>query len=92
MAMMFRWYFAHTTRLALEGVTDRKVDFQVHCGPAMGAFNDWVRGTELELWRNRHVAEIAERLMYAAAELLNDRLESMSRPIVNSWQAVGPKA
>jgi trans-AT polyketide synthase/acyltransferase/oxidoreductase domain-containing protein len=78
LAMVFRSYFVHATRLAMQGVEDRKVDFQVHCGPAMGAFNQWVGGTALEPWRNRHVADIAEMIMNGAAQLLNDRFDAMS--------------
>jgi trans-AT polyketide synthase, acyltransferase and oxidoreductase domains len=73
MALVFRWYFIHTSRLALRGNSEDKVDYQIHCGPAMGAFNQWVLGTPLENWRNRHVDDIAERLMAAAAELLDRR-------------------
>ena len=39
----------------------------------MGAFNQWVKGTDLEPWRNRRVAVIAERLMHATAVMLSDR-------------------
>jgi trans-AT polyketide synthase/acyltransferase/oxidoreductase domain-containing protein len=53
------------------------VDYQIHCGPAMGAFNQWVKGTDLEDWRNRHVDEIAERLMRAAAQFLEGRFQAM---------------
>jgi trans-AT polyketide synthase/acyltransferase/oxidoreductase domain-containing protein len=77
MALIFRWYFGYSTRLALEGNTDQKVDFQVHCGPALGAFNQWVKGTPLENWRNRHVDEIAEKLLSETAELLNRRFYSL---------------
>jgi trans-AT polyketide synthase/acyltransferase/oxidoreductase domain-containing protein len=77
MALVFRWYFVHTMRLALNGSKDQQVDYQVHCGPALGAFNRWVKGTELENWRNRHVDVIAEQLMRAAAELLGNRLQSL---------------
>jgi trans-AT polyketide synthase/acyltransferase/oxidoreductase domain-containing protein len=78
MALIFRWYFVHTARLALEGVEDRKVDFQIHCGPALGAFNQWVRGTDLQCWENRRVADIAHRLMVGAAELLTARFNAMA--------------
>jgi len=71
MALIFRWYFAHSLRLALEGRVEDKVDFQIYCGPAMGAFNQWVKGSPLENWRNRHVDEIAQKLMKEAAGLLN---------------------
>jgi trans-AT polyketide synthase/acyltransferase/oxidoreductase domain-containing protein len=77
MALVFRWYFVHTMRLALNGSKDQQVDYQVHCGPALGAFNRWVKGTELENWRNRHVDVIAERLMQGTAVLLGNRFQSL---------------
>ncbi len=70
MALVFRWYLAESRRLAVEGDEDRKTDFQIQCGPALGAFNQWVEKTELARWRDRHVDQIAERLMSAAAEQL----------------------
>ena len=76
MAMVFRWYFAHTTRLALSGDVTEKVDFQIQCGPAIGSFNRWVKGTALESWRNRHVAAIGEQIMQGTADLLSYRLSS----------------
>ncbi len=78
MALIFRWYFIHTTRLAMNGRDDQKVDYQVHCGPALGAFNQWVKGTNLENWRHRHVDHIAEKLMQGTAELLTQRLENFT--------------
>ena len=73
MALVFRWYLVHTNRLALRGDPGDKVDYQIHCGPALGAFNQWVKGSALEHWRHRHVDEIAQRLMIGAAELLDER-------------------
>lgn len=73
MAMIFRWYFVHTTRLAMKGNTEQQSDYQIHCGSALGAFNQWVKGTPLEDWRNRHVDEIAKKLMKETAELMNKR-------------------
>lgn len=77
MALIFRWYFGHGTRLALNGDQANRVDFQVQCGPALGAFNQWIAGTELEDWRNRHVDTVAEKIMTGTAELLNARIEEM---------------
>lgn len=74
MALIFRWYFVHSTRLAMSGSTDQRVDYQIHCGPAMGAFNTWVKGTDLEPWRGRRAAVIAERLLRETAALLGQRL------------------
>ncbi|MUL34426.1 ACP S-malonyltransferase [Priestia megaterium] len=77
MALIFRWYFGYTTHLALNGIVDHKVDYQIHCGPSLGAFNQWVRGTVLEDWRARHVDEIADKLMKETAVLLNQRFISL---------------
>jgi len=70
MALIFKWYFVHTSRLALTGNEEHNTDYQVHCGPALGAFNQWVQGTALEEWRRRHVALIGESIMRGTAELL----------------------
>lgn len=74
MAHVFRWYFMHSNRLALAGRMADKVDFQIHCGPAMGSFNTWVEGTPLESWRTRRVDVIAEHLMRETAALLDQWL------------------
>jgi trans-AT polyketide synthase/acyltransferase/oxidoreductase domain-containing protein len=78
MAYLFRWYFGYSGRLALRGDEQNKVDFQVHCGPALGAFNQWVKGSHLENWRNRHVDEIADKIMHGAAAVLNARIKNYS--------------
>ncbi|MGA8164062.1 MAG: PfaD family polyunsaturated fatty acid/polyketide biosynthesis protein [Waddliaceae bacterium] len=75
MALVFRWYFGYTARLAFKGDENNRVDYQVHTGPALGAFNQWVKGTELENWRNRHVDQIAEKLMKETAALLSARMK-----------------
>lgn len=72
MALVFRWYFARSIEAALAGEAAERVNFQVHCGPAMGAFNRLVRGTSLEPWHARHVDSIAELLMQGAACVLAD--------------------
>jgi trans-AT polyketide synthase/acyltransferase/oxidoreductase domain-containing protein len=77
MSLIFRWYFVHTMRIALSGEPDQKTDYQVHCGPALGAFNQWVKGTHLENWRRRHVDELAEQLMHGTVEVLRRRFQEM---------------
>ncbi|UXU85836.1 ACP S-malonyltransferase [Burkholderia sp. S-53] len=79
MALVFKWYFAHSNRLALKGEPGGKVDFQVHCGPALGGFNRLVKGMPLESWRNRHVDEIGVWLMETTATLLNTRFAQLLR-------------
>ncbi|MET0335644.1 MAG: PfaD family polyunsaturated fatty acid/polyketide biosynthesis protein [Rhizobacter sp.] len=73
MAAIFRWYFVHATRLAMQGSEEQKVDYQVQCGPALGAFNQWVKGTALESWRERRAASLGEMIMQGAAQVLNER-------------------
>ncbi len=70
MALVFRWYFAYCTRIAMEGKGDDRVNYQIQTGPALGSFNRWVKGTELEPWTSRHVDDIAVRIMEATAEHL----------------------
>ncbi|CAM3202425.1 ACP S-malonyltransferase [Corallococcus sp. ZKHCc1 1396] len=77
MRLIFKWYFAYTNRLAFKGERENQVDFQVHCGSALGAFNQWVKGTPLEGWRARHVDELAEKLMTDTAHLLGQRMRAM---------------
>jgi trans-AT polyketide synthase, acyltransferase and oxidoreductase domains len=79
MALIFRWYFTHAARLALSGDRSEEANFEIHCGPAMGAFNLWARGTSFENWRNRHVADIGTRLMNEAAVELSMRLRAFAR-------------
>jgi trans-AT polyketide synthase/acyltransferase/oxidoreductase domain-containing protein len=77
MALVFKRYFRDATRWALAGDLEHKVDFQVQCGPAQGAFNQWAVGAGLASWRDRHVDEIALRLMDETALLLNRRFAAM---------------
>ncbi|QPM79758.1 ACP S-malonyltransferase [Myxococcus xanthus] len=77
MALVFRWYFAYSTRLALAGDAEGRVDYQVHSGPAMGSFNAWVKGTELEPWQNRHVARVTSKLMSDTAMFLGERFTAL---------------
>ncbi len=79
MALIFRWYFGYSTRLALNGEEESRVDYQVHCGPALGSFNQWVKGTALEDWRKRHVDEIAIKLIRETADLLNQRFAAINK-------------
>jgi trans-AT polyketide synthase/acyltransferase/oxidoreductase domain-containing protein len=85
-ALVLRWYFRHTTDAAIRGNADERVNYQIHCGPAMGAFNNWVRGTDLEDWRARHVDVIADRLMTAAAQYLRQRISSLVPEALSGWR------
>jgi len=69
MALAFRWYLGLASRWANSGEPTRKVDYQVWCGPAMGAFNEWVKGSYLEQPAQRRVVPVALNLLYGAAVL-----------------------
>jgi hypothetical protein len=67
MALVFRWYLGLSSVWANRGEASRQVDFQVWCGPAMGALNEWTRGTALAKPENRRAAVLAWNLLYGAA-------------------------
>jgi len=67
MALVFRWYLGQSSTWANTGVPDRQDDYQVWCGPAMGACNVWLKNSYMEDPANRRVAEIAMNLLRGAA-------------------------
>lgn len=67
MALVFRWYLFMGAQWARSGETSRRADYQIWCGPAMGAFNDWVKGSFLEPIENRAVVQIGLNLLEGAA-------------------------
>ncbi len=69
MALVFRWYLGLASQWANSGEEGREMDYQIWCGPSMGAFNDWVRGSYLEEVANRKVADVARNILDGAAYL-----------------------
>jgi PfaD family protein len=67
MALVFRWYLGQSSRWANAGELTRRIDYQVWCGPAMGAFNEWTKGSFLEQWQHRKVVTVALNILYGAA-------------------------
>jgi len=91
MALVFRWYLGLSSRWANAGEPSRRLDYQVWCGPAMGAFNEWARGSHLEDWRNRHVADVARQLLRGAC--VRTRLHVLrvqGADVPAEWEAVRP--
>lgn len=86
MALVFRWYLGLATQWGIQGEENRMLDYQIWCGPAMGAFNSWALGTSLAELENRHVVDIAHALMSGAAYLyrLQD-LRTQGISIPQSW-------
>ncbi|MDD5629492.1 MAG: PfaD family polyunsaturated fatty acid/polyketide biosynthesis protein [Elusimicrobia bacterium] len=69
MALVFRWYLGQASRWANAGEPTRQADYQVWCGPAMGAFNEWAKGSFLEDPAERRAAVVAGNLLAGAAYL-----------------------
>ncbi|MFH9610243.1 PfaD family polyunsaturated fatty acid/polyketide biosynthesis protein [Streptomyces sp. NPDC017448] len=69
MALVFRWYLGSSSRWAITGESSRRADYQIWCGPAMGAFNRWTAGTFLAEPARRTVTQIALNLLEGAATL-----------------------
>lgn len=69
MALVFRWYLGLASRWANAGEPSRQVDYQIWCGPAMGAFNEWAKGSCLEAPVNRGVALVGQNILFGAAYL-----------------------
>lgn len=67
MALMFRSYLGRSSSWANNGDPIRRMDYQIWCGPAMGAFNEWTRNTFLAEPENRKVETVALNLLYGAA-------------------------
>ena len=69
MALVFRAYLGLSSRWAIDGDTARRADYQIWCGPAIGAFNRWIAGTPLAEPGGCTVVQIARNLLEGAATL-----------------------
>lgn len=67
MALVFRSYLGQSSTWAISGEPSRRLDYQIWCGPAMGAFNQWVKGSFLENAENRRTVTVALNLLLGAA-------------------------
>ncbi len=92
MALCFRWYLGLSSRWAIAGESSRKLDYQVWCGPAMGAFNEWVKGSFLEDPAERNVVTIALNLLEGAAVVTRaQQLRSYGVPVPSAAFKVAPR-
>jgi len=67
MGLIFKWYLGNSAIWAIAGDSSHRIDYQICCGPSMGAFNTWVKGSYLEKVENRTVSDIALNLLEGAA-------------------------
>ncbi|MBI2425672.1 MAG: PfaD family polyunsaturated fatty acid/polyketide biosynthesis protein [Candidatus Hydrogenedentes bacterium] len=96
MALAFRWYLGQSSRWANVGQDGREDDYQIWCGPSMGAFNEWAAGTTLEETENRTVVAVAHNILFGAALHLRAtglRLQGVPVPVeVFGWKPVSGKS
>jgi len=93
MALIFRWYLGLSSNWANQGVKERLTDMQIWCGPSMGAFNDWVKGTYLEAYQERQAADVAEHIMKGAAYLYRvQALRMQGVHLPTEWNQYVPQA
>jgi trans-AT polyketide synthase/acyltransferase/oxidoreductase domain-containing protein len=67
MSLVFRSYLGQSSNWANSGDPSRKIDYQIWCGPAIGAFNQWVKGSFLEKPENRTTVCVAMNLLCGAS-------------------------
>ena len=92
MALIFRWYLGQSSRWANSGEPSRRLDYQIWCGPAMGAFNEWTKGTFLAQPQNRRVATVAYNLLHGAAVMQRvNSLRSQGFPVPSAAARVAPQ-
>lgn len=78
--LVFEWYLKKAFNWAIEGDTNNQINYGIMCSAALGAFNQWVKGTTMEDWRNRTVVTISEKLMEETASLY---MKKLGHEIVN---------
>ena len=84
MALVFRSYLGQSSNWANRGDPTRKIDYQVWCGPSMGAFNEWTTGSFLEKPENRSVVIIAHNLLVGAASFMRYQWLSAQKIVLPS--------
>ena len=83
LALVFRAYLGKSSKWANAGDPSRQMDFQIWCGPAIGAFNQWAKGSLLEKPENRECVTVALNLLLGAAVTMRAnwiRLQGIALP------------
>lgn len=81
MALIFRSYLGQATHWAIEGDSQRRIDYQVWCGPALPAFNAWTRGTFLQQPEQRKVVNVNLNILLGAAVWLRATMLGQARTL-----------
>jgi trans-AT polyketide synthase/acyltransferase/oxidoreductase domain-containing protein len=92
MALIFRSYLGRASGWANSGVPDRKVDYQVWCGPAMGAFNQWAGDSYFKEPKERKAGIVAQNIMAGAAYLCRvNSLAQQGVALTDAQKTFAPK-
>jgi PfaD family protein len=92
LALVFRSYLGRASRWAIAGDPDRRSDYQIWCGPAMGAFNQWAAGSFLAQPAARTVAQVARNLLEGGAALTRaQQMRSCGVPVPAAAFAFHPR-
>ena len=91
MALIFRSYLGRAALWARNGDLSRKIDYQIFCGPSMGAFNEWVNDSFLAIPENRNVTTVALNILYGAAFLRRcNYIENMGISLPENLKKIKP--
>ncbi|MFC7275976.1 PfaD family polyunsaturated fatty acid/polyketide biosynthesis protein [Paractinoplanes rhizophilus] len=92
MALVFRSYLGLSSRWAITGEPARLADYQIWCGPAIGAFNRWAADSPLAEPARRTVVQIALNLLEGAAVVTRaHQLRSYGVPVPGEAFAPRPR-
>lgn len=69
MALVFQWYLGQSSKWAIDGDSTRAMDYQIWCGPAMGAINEWLDQSPYAIPEKRSVCVLGQLMMRGAAYL-----------------------
>jgi PfaD family protein len=81
MALIFRSYLGQATHWAIEGDPQRRIDYQIWCGPALPAFNAWVKGSFLQQAKERKVVDVNLNLLLGASVCLRANTLGQARAL-----------
>lgn len=91
MALVFRSYLGQSSSWANRGDPSRQMDYQIWCGPGIGAFNEWARGSFLEHPAQRQSVTVALNFLLGAAVL--SRIQDLRRQgilVPPDMRTIGP--
>jgi PfaD family protein len=95
LSLVFRAYLGKSSKWANAGEASRQMDFQIWCGPAIGAFNQWTQGSILEKPENRECVTVGLNLLLGAAVALRAswmRMQGVALPSGVDKYAPQPQA